>query len=83
MGTPAMTARRYSVILPTFNERRNLPVAVWLIARAFTQSAIDWEVVIVDDASPDGTLQIAQQLQRVYGSDRILAQSRPGKLGLG
>eukprot|EP01133_Synstelium_polycarpum_P020008 gene20008-23975_t len=44
---------------------------------------IDYEVVIVEDNSPDGTLAIAQQLQKIYTEDRIKILSRPGKMGLG
>ena len=36
----------------------------------------------MDDGSPDGTLQVAQQLQKFYGS-RIVLKPRAGKLGLG
>lgn len=28
---------KYSVILPTYNERRNLPIITWLLARTFTE----------------------------------------------
>ncbi|KAI9830379.1 MAG: dolichol-P-mannose synthesis [Phylliscum demangeonii] len=74
---------KYSVILPTYNERHNLPVITWLLARTFNEHKLDWEIIIVDDASPDGTQVIAQQLQKVYGSDRIQLRPRAGKLGLG
>jgi dolichol-phosphate mannosyltransferase len=46
-------------------------------------SDIDYEIIIVDDNSPDGTQDIARQLQRLYGEHRILLKPRPGKLGLG
>ncbi|MBW0514541.1 hypothetical protein O181_054256 [Austropuccinia psidii MF-1] len=78
-----MNKEKYSVLLPTYNERRNLPVIIWLLARTFDQHEIDWEVVVVDDASPDGTLEVAEQLQRLYGPHRIILRPRPGKLGLG
>lgn len=39
-------------------------------------SKLPWEIIIVDDASPDGTLEVAQQLQRVYGEDHIVS-TRP------
>lgn len=42
-------------------------------------SGIDWEVVIVDDASPDGTQDVAQQLIKAYGSDRIVSFFRSFK----
>ncbi|KAA1118848.1 dolichol-P-mannose synthesis [Puccinia graminis f. sp. tritici] len=63
---------KYSVILPTYNERRNLPIMIWLLARTFDQHQIDWEVIVVDDNSPDGTLEVAEQLQRLYGPHRIV-----------
>ena len=28
---------KYSVILPTYNERKNLPIIVWLLAKTFTE----------------------------------------------
>ncbi|PVF95759.1 putative dolichyl-phosphate beta-D-mannosyltransferase [Serendipita vermifera] len=77
------SSHKYSVILPTYNERKNLPVIVWLLARTFTSHSLAWEIIIVDDASPDGTLEIAKQLQNVYGPDKIILKPRSGKLGLG
>ncbi|KAL9600604.1 MAG: hypothetical protein Q9179_003152 [Wetmoreana sp. 5 TL-2023] len=74
---------KYTVILPTYNERRNLPIIVWLLHRTFTENDLDWEIIIVDDASPDGTLEIAKQLQRLYSPAHIVLKPRAGKLGLG
>ncbi|CDH49517.1 dolichol-phosphate mannosyltransferase [Lichtheimia corymbifera JMRC:FSU:9682] len=78
-----MTAHKYSVLLPTYNERENLPIITWLLARTFTQENVDWEIVIVDDGSPDGTQDVARELQNVYGQDHIQLRPRAGKLGLG
>ncbi|KAK5652080.1 hypothetical protein OQA88_10856 [Cercophora sp. LCS_1] len=72
----------YSVILPTFNERQNLPIITWLLNRTFTEHKLDWELVIVDDGSPDGTQDVAKQLVKVY-SPHVQLQTRTGKLGLG
>ncbi|GAO46592.1 hypothetical protein G7K_0819-t1 [Saitoella complicata NRRL Y-17804] len=79
----AMPADKYSVILPTYNERRNLPIITWLLAKTFNDNGINWELIIVDDNSPDGTQEVAKQLEKVYGSDKILLKPRAGKLGLG
>lgn len=76
-------ANKYSVILPTYNEKRNLPILVYLLAKAFKQAGLDWEVVIVDDASPDGTQEVAQRLVLVFGAEHIQLRPRAGKLGLG
>jgi len=69
--------------LPTYNERDNLPVIVWLLVRAFTEHKLEYEIIIIDDASPDGTLEVAKELQKLYGETRIVLRPRPGKLGLG
>lgn len=40
-------------------------------------------MIIIDDNSPDGTLEVAKKLQKAYGEDRIVLRPREGKLGLG
>ena len=41
------------------------------------QSKLAWEIIVVDDASPDGTQEIAQQLANVYGEDKIVSRAMP------
>lgn len=74
---------KYSVLLPTYNERDNIAIIVWLLVRTFKEHDIDYEIVIVDDNSPDGTQDVIRKLQEVYGENRILLRPRAGKLGLG
>lgn len=38
---------------------------------------------MIDDGSPDGTLDVAKDLQKIYGEDTIVLRPRAGKLGLG
>jgi dolichol-phosphate mannosyltransferase len=65
------------VVLPTFNERPNLERIVGaILAHAFTQ------VLIVDDDSPDGTGQLAEQLAR-SSPGRVHVLHRAGRRGLG
>ena len=73
----------YSVLLPTYNERENLPIIVWLLVKYFTEAKTEFEIIVIDDGSPDGTLEAAEQLQRIYGEDRIVLRPRAKKLGLG
>jgi len=74
---------QYSILLPTYNEKENLPICVWLIEKYLKNSGCTYEVIIIDDASPDGTLQVAERLQKEYGSQKIVLRPRAGKLGLG
>ncbi|KAF4380242.1 hypothetical protein F8388_024535 [Cannabis sativa] len=72
---------KYSIIVPTYNERLNIALIVYLIFKHLRD--VDFEVIVVDDGSPDGTQEIVKQLQKVYGEERILLRPRPKKLGLG
>jgi len=73
---------RYSILLPTYNERENLPIITWLIFRAL-DGVCSFEIIVIDDNSPDGTGAVAEKLQKLYGADRIVLAPRAGKLGLG
>lgn len=75
---------KYSILLPTYNEKDNLPIIIWLINQTFEKYPdYDFEVIIIDDGSPDGTLQVAQNLQDLYGPKKIVLKPRAKKLGLG
>jgi len=74
---------KISVLLPTYNERDNLPIIVWLLVKYFTEASLTFEIIVIDDGSPDGTLEVAKQLQEIYGEDRIVLRPRAKKLGLG
>jgi dolichol-phosphate mannosyltransferase len=65
------------VIIPTFNERGN----VTRIIEAVLDQDQSLDVLIVDDASPDGTGEIADTV--AAGNSRVHVLHRPGKLGLG
>lgn len=70
-----------SVIVPTYNEKENLPTLVDEINKVFVDGKIIGEVVIIDDNSPDGTGQLAEQLKEKYKFLKVI--HRPSKLGLG
>jgi dolichol-phosphate mannosyltransferase len=72
-----VTAPRVHVIVPTFNERENLPV---LAAELMRHPNVT--VLIVDDRSPDGTGDVADALAREY-TGRIDVMHRVERPGLG
>lgn len=88
---------KYTVLLPTYQERDNLPLIVWLLVKYLGEwsvqfmhrqetfvklsrahnivslySGYNYEIIIIDDNSPDGTLDVAKQLQDIYGQERIV-----------
>jgi dolichol-phosphate mannosyltransferase len=70
-------AERALVVVPTYNEAVNLPVIVPQILAQDPRL----DVLIVDDNSPDGTGQLADQM--AAGEARVHVLHRPGKGGLG
>jgi len=36
-------------------------------------SKLNYEIIVIDDGSPDGTLDIAKKLQDIYGADKIVS----------
>jgi dolichol-phosphate mannosyltransferase len=83
MGDSKSTTTKYSIILPTYNEKENLPLIVWLIVKYLNESELNFEVIVVDDNSPDGTTQVAKELQKLYGAEKLIVTGREKKLGLG
>ncbi|QQP35162.1 Dolichol-phosphate mannosyltransferase [Caligus rogercresseyi] len=73
---------KISILLPTYNERENLPIIVWLLVKHL-EDVVPFEIIVIDDGSPDGTLEVANQLVDIYGKDKILLRPRASKLGLG
>ena len=66
------------VIIPTYNEKENIKniiQAVFSLEKAFN-------ILIVDDGSPDGTANIVKSMQKTY-PNRLFIEERTGKLGLG
>ena len=67
-----------SIVVPTFNERANVRPLVDEISR--TLGDIEWEVIFVDDDSPDGTASAARTL--ASESFRVRCVQRVGRRGL-
>jgi len=71
--------RQLTVVIPTYNEAENLPA---LAADLWSLPIPDLKILVIDDASPDGTGDIAEGLSHSK-PERISVIHRAGKLGLG
>lgn len=69
---------RTVVVLPTYNEAKNLPLMVEALVNL---SLPDLHILVVDDDSPDGTGLIAEALRKPYPQVHVI--HRPDKQGLG
>jgi dolichol-phosphate mannosyltransferase len=77
-GAVTRPAPELSVVVPTFKERDNIPLLVEKLAR--TLDGVDWEVMFIDDNSPDGTAAVARQLGEA--DSRVRCIRRIGRRGL-
>ncbi len=71
--------RQLTVVIPTYNEAENLPA---LAADLWALPIPGLKILVIDDASPDGTGEIAEDLS-LSKPERISVIHRAGKLGLG
>ena len=72
---------KLAVVIPTYNEKETLPSLIEELLYEIKKIAERFSIVIVDDASPDGTGQIADDLNKKYGNISVV--HRKAKLGLG
>lgn len=68
---------KVSIVIPTYNESENIEALIHKLEALDS----DLGIVIVDDNSPDGTADLAEEMGRKYGN--ITVHRRPGKLGIG
>lgn len=75
-----MSGIRISLIVPSYNERVNLPGLLTRARAALEQVHLDFEILVVDDDSPDRCWEIAEQVGRE--DPRVRSLRRVGKRGL-
>jgi len=74
-----MNTEKSIVIIPTYNEKENIEN----IIRAVLGLEGCFNILVIDDGSPDGTAQIVKGLMESQYKDRLFIVERQGKLGLG
>lgn len=65
-----------SIIVPTYNEAKNLPEFIKTIDTVMQKAKLPYECVVVDDDSPDGTYQIATDLSNKFNVRAFLRKER-------
>ena len=68
------------VIIPTYNEKENIEA---IIRAVFTLPGYNFDILVIDDGSPDGTADIVKHLMKDEFANKLDIVERSGKLGLG
>ncbi len=69
-----------SIIVPTFNEKKNIKNLIFKILREYKQNKINGEIIVVDDNSPDGTSKEVEKIKKHVKNLKLI--KRAGKSGL-
>jgi len=71
-GTPAGTSAGLSVFFPAYNDSGTIGSMVIRTVKAASELTPDFEIIVVDDGSADGTAEIADELARTYPQVRAV-----------
>jgi len=66
---------RLSIVLPTFNEAQNIEPMTWAVSEVLERSQIAYELIVVDDDSPDGTWRLALSLTASLPRLRVMRRA--------
>lgn len=70
-----------SVVVPTYNEKENIAILINEVERILKKENKRFEIVIVDDNSPDGTPQIVKTLNKKYKNIRVFVRKKKEGVG--
>lgn len=73
-------SHKLGLVIPTLNEAGNIPVLLDRISESLSALDIDYEIIVVDDNSQDGTAEVAEQYARK--DPRVRVYVREGERGL-
>lgn len=65
-----------SLIIPTYNERQNILPLIRRVTFALENATHNFEIIVVDDDSPDGTWQVAEELAKENSHLRVIRRRR-------
>jgi dolichol-phosphate mannosyltransferase len=73
--------KKISLIMPTFNEKENIEKAIFNLVNFLEINKLDYEIIIVDDNSTDGTIEIIKEI--INKNNKIKIIIRKEKFGFG
>lgn len=76
-----MNPLRLSIVIPAFNEERNLPRTLGELSATLRSEAIPYEIIVVNDNSRDGTQRVVREMMATDADLRIVNRLPPGGFG--
>src|SRR5436190_17910102 len=76
-----MNELKLSVVIPAYNEERNLPPVVSDLQATFRREGIPYEIIVVNDNSTDGTAEVIRGFMDADPGVRTVNRTRPGGFG--
>ncbi|MFC1741103.1 glycosyltransferase [Nanoarchaeota archaeon] len=70
-----------SIILPTYNERKNIAILIPKLIKEFDKRGIRFEIMVVDDNSPDGTKDVVLDLGKRHKNVHLLLRKKKEGIG--
>lgn len=68
-----------SVIIPAYNEAKRIGSTLQAVCGWLSRQSYDWEVIVVDNRSSDGTADAVRAVMQQYHAIRLIQEKRPGK----
>lgn len=65
-----------TIVIPTYKEKDNLAVLIPSLESTFKEAACDFQVLIIDDFSGDGTIESVKKLDGQYGNVKIISRNK-------
>ena len=72
--------KKLSICIPTYNERQNIEILIQKIIEIFHNIPFDYEIIVIDDNSPDGTGKIVTNLAKRYKNIRYVHRKQKNGL---
>ena len=66
----------YSVILPTLNEAGHIVELIEKIRSIFSETQEEFEIILIDDNSTDGTIELGENIAKKYGNIQFFFKKR-------
>ena len=74
-------SKSISIVLPTYNENKNIEILIPEIENLLLKNKYGFEIIVVDDSSPDGTAAAAEEMNKRYRNVKVILRKKKEGIG--